>query len=236
MNEFSATSLLELTYNFLELVISWPVAVVILGLLFRRELRMAMRRVQQVTVGGVQVSLLPALGQLAAREAARETASQPQADIHSIIRREMDAIADVLHTSGEMQPGPFRALWVDDKPSSNDAERGVLEQIGFRFTTALSTTHAQEYLSNSNFELVISDMVRPESRTAGFELLEWMNEKGIQVPYLIYCGHVKGNRERKARDLGALGITSSPNRIVQLALQAVQEPRTRGRTWFRRLR
>lgn len=216
---------MDIIVKILESVLSWPVAAVILGLLFRQELRGVLQRVQQVKAGKIVVTL-ERLADLAAKGAERQAAEPSQTDIRSIVKGAFEDIGDILQTSEEIRADTFRTLWVDDQPENNDAERSALGQFGFRFTLARSTADAQGYLDSEDFDLVISDMRRPESDTAGFDLLAWMHERGIQVPYIIYCGQLTPDRRRRAQELGTHGITVSPNRLVRFALEAVKQPRT----------
>ncbi len=211
----------------LELLLSWPVAVIVLGLLFRWELRRTIGRVQHVKAGSVEVSLLPLLGALAAQRAESQLSSGANADIASIINKEMQAIAGVIEAAEEPTTGISCALWVDDRPAKIVAERSVLERFGIKTTIAMSTIEAQGLLEHREFDLVISDISRPESSSAGFDLLEWMSGNGIMTPSIIYCGYVDEHRAQRARDLDAYGITSSPNEVVRLAIAAVRERKSR---------
>jgi hypothetical protein len=55
-----------------------------------------------------------------------------------------------------------RVLWVDGNPGNNVLERGVLEDIGIKVQLALSTRDAVRLAETDTFDLVISNMIRPD--------------------------------------------------------------------------
>lgn len=56
--------------------------------------------------------------------------------------------------------------------SNNIYGRGALEEKRIRITTSTSTEDALEQLDAHDFDVIISDMKRPEGDRAGYDLLE----------------------------------------------------------------
>jgi uncharacterized membrane protein len=83
-------------------------------------------------------------------------------------------IADVVN---QVKPKQLRrladasVLWVDDNPSNNYYEKKSLEAFGIHFTDSKSTADALEKLKANKYDVIISDMGRPENKLAGYELL-----------------------------------------------------------------
>lgn len=62
-------------------------------------------------------------------------------------------------------------LWVDDTPRNNSYLVKILRHRGMMIDLAISTHEALERLRTKSYDIVISDMSRPEGMTAGLDLL-----------------------------------------------------------------
>jgi len=103
----------------------------------------------------------------------------------------------------------FNILWVDDRPSNNALEVSGLERLGHKVTQVRSTAEALDAYFAGTFDMVLSDMGRPEGRDAGLDLLQALRAKGEKVPFGFYTspGSVARNADR-IETLGAFVATA----------------------------
>jgi CheY-like chemotaxis protein len=120
-----------------------------------------------------------------------------------------------------LQKGRNQVLWVDDSPSNNVNERRALEAMGLQFTLASSTDQALETVRQKRFAVIISDMSRPESPRAGYDLLERLEASDVDTPFIIYSSSDSPEHRYEAIARGAQGSTNRPQTLVQLVIQAV---------------
>jgi CheY-like chemotaxis protein len=116
-------------------------------------------------------------------------------------------------------------LWVDDKPSNNINERFALSQLGINFVLATSTDEAKSRMMGQRFDLIISDFSQPKDQDAGYGLLNYLNEKQIRIPYIIYAGSANPAEIALARNTGAFGQTNAPKELYGMVLEALQRSR-----------
>lgn len=123
----------------------------------------------------------------------------------------------------------FRAsiLWVDDNPDNNTEIAEILEANGAIVTLSTSTEDAERRLISAadrrrQYDLVISDMRRPPDVQAGYTLLAWMQERKLNLPFLIYsAGGSAPERQREARDRHADGITNDSAELIRMIERSV---------------
>jgi DNA-binding NtrC family response regulator len=113
------------------------------------------------------------------------------------------------------------ALWVDDKPDNNRNERQALTALGMGVTVCTSSDAALGLLKTRTFDVVISDMKRPEGTHAGLDLLTAIRATGNQVPYVIYAGTPSASDVADATSRGAFGYTADPSTLLRLVTAAV---------------
>jgi CheY-like chemotaxis protein len=80
---------------------------------------------------------------------------------------------------------------------------------------------ALEKLRRKKYDLVISDMGRPSSKQAGFELLKAIRDTGNDVPFVIYAGSNAPAHGVEARRRGAQGSTNDPSELFELVLDQI---------------
>lgn len=100
--------------------------------------------------------------------------------------------------------------------SNNIYGRGALEEKRIRITTSTSTEDALEQLDAHDFDVIISDMKRPEGDRAGYDLLERKQEMGDRTPFIVYSGSGREEHKREARRRGAVGATNRPQELFHL--------------------
>lgn len=109
----------------------------------------------------------------------------------------------------------WRILWVDDLPQNNRMLAALLEEKGARVETALSSAEALEKFKRGQYDVVISDMGRPEGKQAGIELARELRAIDAQVPYYIFCSRWSAESLREqALQAGANGITASGTTLL----------------------
>ncbi len=123
--------------------------------------------------------------------------------------------------------GPFiagrRILWIDNHPENNRLERAALAKWDVDVQTRRSTEEAMTELrdvKDTPFDLVISDWFR-NRQPEGQRLAEMMRSETMRVPILFYfsagqrdvCNEIRD----QARDLQAVGATSSPRELLRWA-------------------
>lgn len=118
-------------------------------------------------------------------------------------------------------PARPKILWVDDKPDNNLLERRAMEAAGFSIDTALSTDEAAKRVAAERFDVVISDMGRPEGADAGYTLLQELRASNVTVPYIIYSSSATPQQRTEAKRRGALDCTNDPNELLELVTRAI---------------
>lgn len=158
---------------------------------------------------------------VAARAAKPENSTEPAS-----VAREARAIANLV--AGSVTPRAIRRadrsqiLWVDDRPNNNINERQAMEALGISFTLSTSTDDALARLKNQQYDIIISDMGRPQDPQAGYTLLDSLRAIGDQTPFIIYAGSQAPEHRSEARSRGAISCTNQPDELFELVLMALQ--------------
>jgi CheY-like chemotaxis protein len=119
------------------------------------------------------------------------------------------------------------ALWVDDRPANNTTLKESFEGLfGIKFDLALSTEEAlyKVKADKGRYRVILSDMSRPPDWRAGYTLLAGLQQAGVSAPFILYAakGGAPENRA-EAKQLGAFGMTNSPQELLQLIQRALNE-------------
>ena len=108
-------------------------------------------------------------------------------------------------------------------PAQHRKERELLEGLGLKVEQVQSTALAEAAMANTggDYDLVLSDIARSESRKAGLELLERYRQRPIEqrVP-LIFDISVRD--EEQPVPVGAFGLTNRPDMLVHLVIDALE--------------
>lgn len=110
-------------------------------------------------------------------------------------------------------------LWVDDCPENNCYERRILENYGFKFTLALSTEQAMQFLSQNEYGLIISDMKRKEGEQEGYNLLDKIRKADFNIPFIIYASMSNELYKKETIARGGQGNTSDPKELIELIIK-----------------
>jgi CheY-like chemotaxis protein len=217
-------------------VLAWPIVVLVSVFLFRRALRDVLSRddVSFTGPGGIAFSARRATGAL--MDAAEAKDGGVDAGSTKLVSP-TDA-ADQVQQAGafvrRLGRSP-RLLWVDDRPSNNRYEQAALENMGMTVDLSTSTADAQQKLQRGDgYDLVISDMARPEDPRAGYVLLDWMREKRLDTPFVIYSSSDNPAHYDEAVSHGAVGSTARPTELIDMILRSLRSAPPRARWWQRR--
>jgi CheY-like chemotaxis protein len=193
--------------------LAWPV--VLAALLFklhvpiRTLLESALKRKFTIKVAGNELTM--------------EEASEQQRAIVSDLQNKLAELEKRLNlgpapVEAQMATPPAsgkRILWVDDKPRNNSYLVATLEERGVRVDTALSTLEGVAQFKKMTYDIVVSDMGRPESEKAGIDLTRKIKLVSPQTPVYIFCGTWAARTLRaEALAAGVAEITSSGSTLL----------------------
>jgi CheY-like chemotaxis protein len=202
----------------------WPFVIILLLLVFGPALRrfLADAKVLSFKGGGVEASATRETIKAAAAVGAAVGRQKTGGDSPT---KELPEIAPLIEkaTAPRTRRRLSRAtvLWVDDRPANNLYERRALQALGLHIDLASDTEEAIGKLRRKKYDLVVSDMGRPSSKQAGFELLKAIRENGDDVPFVIYAGSNAPAHGVEARQRGAQGTTNDPSELFELVLDHI---------------
>lgn len=93
----------------------------------------------------------------------------------------------------------------------------LLEDRGVKVDVALSTNEGIEKFKSHSYDMIISDMGRPEGGKAGIDLALKILSVDPQVPFFIFCGNwAARNLHQESLQAGVNEITSSGTTLLSL--------------------
>ncbi|RKS22373.1 response regulator receiver domain-containing protein [Arthrobacter sp. AG1021] len=118
------------------------------------------------------------------------------------------------------EAGSGLVLWVDDEPESVAWERAALSEVGIRSVCVTTTDDAYRLIADNDFDVIVTDMGRPDSRRAGYELLDGLRSWGDKTRVLVYSSSKKPEHVAEVLEHDGQGATNDPWEIIELvALQ-----------------
>lgn len=150
-------------------------------------------------------------------------------DVYLPIHAEMDTM--VLEEEQEDVPiGKEHILLVDDEDSIIKFERQMLERLGYKVTSQISSQAGLETFKASpeSFDLVISDMTMPGM--TGDRLAEEMLSIRPDIPIIICTGFSERLNQKNVLDYGIKGILIKPivksvmGKMIRKVLDEFQDP------------
>lgn len=160
---------------------------------------------------------------VAGNELTMEEASEQQRVIVSDIQSKLAELEKRLNASPNATQAQLvapsasnkRILWVDDNPKNNSFLVASIEERGVRVDTALTTDEGMAKFKKLQYDIVLSDMGRPESEKAGIDLTEKIKSISPKTPVYIFCGSWAARNFRKeALSAGVAEITSSGTTLL----------------------
>lgn len=114
------------------------------------------------------------------------------------------------HAVSSLQRGTERILLVDDEEQVLQFERRVLESLGYRVVTCISSLVALATVEQSQekFDMVITDMTMPEM--TGAQLAKRIIELFPAMPIILCTGFSEIINEEKAKAMGIRRYISKP--------------------------
>jgi CheY-like chemotaxis protein len=107
-----------------------------------------------------------------------------------------------------------RILLVDDNRLGLIARKAVLEDQGYRITTAAEGQEALERFGRDKFDLIITDYKMPKMN--GLELIEKIRERPDAVPIILISGYAEALGMTEANTGANVVITKSANEVPHL--------------------
>jgi CheY-like chemotaxis protein len=193
--------------------LAWPIIFGIFVYKFYEPIRALIESVR-----GRRFTIKVAGNELTVEEASeqqRKIVNDVQSRLAEIERRLESTKSIPLRTERTGAPGSKSIFWVDDKPKNNSFLIAALRERGHVVDTALTTNEGIKKFKENSYDIVISDMGRPEDEKAGITLAKKIHSLRSGVPYFIFCG---GWAARNLRDEalanGVTEITSSGTMLL----------------------
>jgi CheY-like chemotaxis protein len=130
--------------------------------------------------------------------------------------------ADQAVLGRELPPlAGLRVLWLDDHPENNYALSEELRQAGADVAIATDFEEAERQLiPPGQVDFLISDITRGQEANAGFTDLRRLRDAGLyDGPAAFFTARITPTRRRMAAELGALDVTDSWARVLELLVQ-----------------
>ena len=105
-------------------------------------------------------------------------------------------------------------LIVDDEPDIRELLEITLNRMNIQTRLAEDLASAQTLLSNEKFDLCLTDMCLPDGD--GLNLLEYINNQGLQLPVAVITAHGSMDSAVKAMKMGAFDFLSKPVDLATL--------------------
>jgi CheY-like chemotaxis protein len=120
-------------------------------------------------------------------------------------------------------------LWVDDQPGNNTFEREAFEALGMKVHFVPATAQALQLIKGNEYDVVISDMSRPEGQRAGYDLLAKIKMLRPTMPFILYSSSNTPEQEAEIKSAGAFGSTARASDLIRLVTDAIKrrEPNAR---------
>jgi len=193
--------------------LAWPVIFGILLYKFHKPIQTliesARGRKFTIKVAGNELTMEEA------SEQQRKIVNDVQSRLAEIEKR-LEGKAEIsLNNGTESAPRSKRILWVDDNPKNNSYLIASIQEKGHSIDIALTTDEGIRKFKENNYDIVISDMSRPEDKKAGMTLAKAIQSIRSDVPYFIYCGGwAARNMREEALSAGVTYITSSGTALL----------------------
>ena len=98
-------------------------------------------------------------------------------------------------------------------------EKEILLNIGINFDTAWNSEQAWYQINNSEYDLIISDILRNGDPKAGLDFLDRIVKNGFNIPFIFFIADVKP-------ELGtppyAFGITNLVAELLHYVMDIIE--------------
>ena len=209
----------KLVLEFLKVLV-WPAIAVWAVFIFRVPLTAVIGKATSLKLpGGIELTVSQAASAVAAGAAlGKQAAEQNQPVSSAAVEKIAKAVAQPVPRIADHN----RVLWVDDNPSNNTSLQKAFERLGIEVDIALSTEQALQRLAEHTYDVIISDMRRGSDSTAGASLLQYLQEKNVRTPAIIYAGTWAAAHRDDTAALGAALITNDPSQVYSYVLTTIR--------------
>jgi DNA-binding NtrC family response regulator len=109
---------------------------------------------------------------------------------------------------------PLRAAIIDDEDEVLDLIEQILKEEGLETVRFNKAEDLQKMLGKSTFDIIISDLVLPG--ISGLDLLDDINRKKIDVPFVLITGYASLDSAIEAVNRGAFYYIKKPFNIEEI--------------------
>jgi CheY-like chemotaxis protein len=205
----------------------WPIFGVFVILIVRKPLSalLGSSAVSEVDVGGVKVTFSQLKSAVAAGAAVGSQSDATPQDtekaVDNIARAFVDDDKPAKNRDVRARPVQRKILWVDDIPSNNSSLVRAFRDLDIAVTEVLSTEEGIQKAASERFDIVISDMGRPEGGEAGLDLVKRLRAAGAATPIIIFAaGWARGHRGEEAK-YGVAKITNDADVVYTTVLNLI---------------
>lgn len=208
--------------------IAWPLVLLWVASYFGESIKNFIKDIGGFTFKGAGMEASISKLQLHAAAGLAANAAAPDAQGHlppgEAAQEAVETVTEMLTTQTVKRASKTKILWVDDRPQNIRQLQQSLQALGMTIRLAESTEDAMERLTRERFDLVISDMGRPNDPRAGYTLLKEMRNAGLDYPLIFYsAGGSLPENVRLALDKGASGSTNQGTELFRLVFKVLKE-------------
>ncbi|WP_413613232.1 response regulator [Bdellovibrio sp. HCB-110] len=101
-----------------------------------------------------------------------------------------------------------RLLIIDDESELREVLIALLEESAAEIQQAANGLEGIDLLKTQRFDAVLSDEKMPKK--SGLEVLKWMRENGLNIPFIIHTGYGQKEMVLEAQRLGVYAFIDKP--------------------------
>nr|WP_295904418.1 response regulator [uncultured Bdellovibrio sp.] len=101
-----------------------------------------------------------------------------------------------------------RLLIIDDESELREVLMALLEESASEIQQAANGLEGIDLLKSQKFDAVLSDEKMPKK--SGLEVLKWMRENGLNIPFIIHTGYGQKDMVLEAQRLGVYAFIDKP--------------------------
>lgn len=101
-----------------------------------------------------------------------------------------------------------RLLIIDDESELREVLIALLEESASEIKQAANGLEGIDLLKSQKFDAVLSDEKMPKK--SGLEVLKWMRENGLNIPFIIHTGYGQKEMVLEAQRLGVYAFIDKP--------------------------
>jgi len=113
-----------------------------------------------------------------------------------------------------------RILIIDDEKSILDLLSVVFKKEGYKVETALSAKAALDFISNDDFDLILTDIKLPQM--SGMKILKHIKDKDPEMPVVMITAYGTIKQAVEALKMGALDYVVKPVNMEELKIIVAQ--------------